>query len=123
MFILLFINNFLFLTGDVFVARYHSSTNYVADNKREAGALFLNHLIDVGAVIMNGTMITTGPHLENYISDLDLGRWGNYNVHNARSNVERHLRSNDIRVQEYGVPGRYRCNLQYPKYGEGKNLF
>jgi hypothetical protein len=59
-------------SGDEFVARYRSIGNYVADNKREAGAIFLNHLIDLGAVVM----ITAGPNLEHYITELDLGRWG-----------------------------------------------
>jgi hypothetical protein len=79
-----FINNFFFLTGDEFVARYHSIGNYVADNKREAGAIFLNHLIDLGAVVKNGPMITAGPNFVRYVEYLDLGRWGHYNVHNAR---------------------------------------
>jgi hypothetical protein len=105
------------LTGDGFVAKYDSIDNFVADNKREAGAIFLNHLIDVGAVI------TAGPRFQRYVESLDLGRWGHYNVHNARSSLENHLGSNNIIKREYGVPGRYRCNLKFPRYGEGNNLF
>jgi hypothetical protein len=110
-------------SGDEFVARYRSIGNYLADNKREAGAIFLNHLTDLGAVVMNGPMITAGPNLEHYITELDLGRWGHYNVHNARSSVEKHLGSRNFKLLEYGEPGRYRCNLQFPKYREGKKLF
>jgi hypothetical protein len=95
----------------------------VADNKREAGTIFLNHLIDVGAVVMNGRMITAGPRLQHYVQSLDLGRWGGYHVHNARSSLEKHLGTGNIIKKEYGVPERYRCNLKYPRYGPGNNLF
>ena len=105
------------------MARYRSIGNYLADNKREAGAIFLNHLTDLGAVVMNGPMITAGPNLEHYIMEIDLGRCGHYNVHNARSSVEKHLGSRNFKLLEYGEPGRYRCNLQFPKYREGKKLF
>jgi|LakMenEpi03Aug12_release.lakeMendotaPanAssembly.Ray.scaffolds.fasta_scaffold386341_3 hypothetical protein len=116
---LFFINNFLFLTGDAFVAKYDSIDNFVAENKREAGAIFLNHLIDVGAVVMNGLMITTGPNFRQYVQSLNLGRWGHYNVHNARCSVETHNGKDNILFLETGGRGRYRCTLQYPIYGPG----
>ncbi len=52
----------------------------------------------------------------NYVADNSRA----YNVHNARSSVEKHLGSKNFKLLEYGEPGRYRCNLQFPKYGEGK---
>ncbi len=74
------------------------------DNKREAGARFLNHLIDLGAVIMDGPIITAGPNFQRYVAYLNLGRYGHYNVHNARCGVEQHLGTERFRKQEYHPP-------------------
>jgi hypothetical protein len=103
--------------GDEFMAHDPSMENYVNRNKREAATIYLNRLIDLGVVIMHDDMITTGPNLEHYITELDLGRWGHYNVHNARNNVEHYLGSSKFLFLQTGTPGRYRCNLQYPIYG------
>jgi hypothetical protein len=81
------------------VARYRSIGNYVADNKREAGAIFLNHLIDLGVVVMNGPMITAGPNLEHYITELDLGRWGHYNMQQQKLQVTGVWRTGTILLQ------------------------
>jgi hypothetical protein len=104
------------------VARYHSIRNFVADNKREAGTMFLNHLIDVGAVVMNGPIITAGPNFLRYVEYLDLGRFGYYNVHNARCGVEHHLGEGNFTFLQTGGPGRYICSLQFPIYGPSKTL-
>ncbi len=95
------------------------------DNKREAGTKFLNYLIDGGAVTMIGPIITAGPRFQQYLQSLEesLGRVGGYHVHNARSILEKHLGTKNIIKKEYGVPDRYRCNLKYPRYGPGNNLF
>jgi hypothetical protein len=92
----------------------------VADNKREAGTIFLNHLIDVGAVVMYGHRITAGPNFLLYKESLDLGRFGCYNVHNARCGVEHHLGVGRFKFLETGTPGRYICTLQFPIYGPSK---
>jgi hypothetical protein len=102
------------------VARYNSIGNYVADNKREAGAMFLNHFINVGAVVMNGPMITAGPRFLRYVEYLDLGRWGHYNVHNACCGVEHHLGVGNFTFLQTGEPGRYICTLHFPIYGQSK---
>lgn len=94
----------------------------MADNKREAGTIFLNHLIDVGAVVMNGHLITAGPRFVRYREDLDLGRFGYYNVHNARCGVEHHLGVRHFTFLQDGEPGRYTCALQFPIYGPSKTL-
>ncbi|EFX80132.1 hypothetical protein DAPPUDRAFT_318748 [Daphnia pulex] len=106
--------------GDPFVARYHTVDNFVDNNKREAATIYLNHLIDLGVVIMNGLMITTGPNFQQYVQRLDLGRWGHYNVHNARCSVENHLGRGNFLFLETGGPGRFHCTLQYPRYGQDK---
>jgi hypothetical protein len=75
---LLFINYFSFFSGDPFAARYSTSENYVDDNKKEAATIFMNHLIDLGVMTLNGSR---GPNFQDYVQSLDAGRWGHYNAH------------------------------------------
>jgi hypothetical protein len=51
------------------------------------------------------------------------GRWGHYNVHNARNSVEHHLGVGNFVFLQTGTPRRYRCTLQYPIYGQSKKMF
>jgi hypothetical protein len=106
--------------GDDFVAEYHTADNYVDSNKREASTIFVNHLIDLGVVILNGRRITTGPNLPDYVRNLDMESRGFYNVHNARCAVERKLGRKNFYCSETGSPGIYRCSLQFPNYGRDK---
>jgi hypothetical protein len=118
---LLFINYFSFFSGDPFVVSYSTRDNYVADNKREAATIFMNHLVDLGVVTLNGPRVTTGPNFTAYVQSLDLGRWGHYNVHNTRCVVERHLGPGNF-FSLRGGAGRYHCSLQYPCYGRGNGI-
>ncbi|XP_046463746.1 uncharacterized protein LOC124209687 [Daphnia pulex] len=77
--------------GDPFVARYATADNYVDDNKREAATIFVNHLINLGVVTLNGRRFTTGPNLKQYASSLEMWNRGYYNVHNARCAVEKYF--------------------------------
>jgi hypothetical protein len=104
------------------VARYATADNYVDDNRREAATIFINHLIDLGVVILNGRRVTTGPNLQQYVNSLDMGRRGYYNVHNARCAVEKYLGRRHFYSSETGDAGRYTWNLQYPTHGRGKMI-
>jgi hypothetical protein len=115
----LFIDYFSFFSGDPFVARYLTNDNYVDDNKREAATIFMNHLIDLGVVTLNGRR---GPNFQAYVQSLDAGRWGHYNVHNACCAVERHLGTKNLVFSLTGEAGRYNCCLQYPRYGIGNRI-
>jgi hypothetical protein len=105
--------------GDPFVARYLSVDNYVDDNKREAVTIFMNHLIDLGVVTLNGRR---GPDFQAYVERLDAGRWGHYTLHNARCLVKRHLGARNFVFSPTGEEGRYNCSLQYPRYGRGNRI-
>ncbi len=116
---MLFIVYFPFFSGDPFVARYLSNYNYVDDNKREAATIFMNHLIDLGVVTLNGRR---GPDFQAYVERLDAGRWGHYTLHNARCLVKRHLGARNFVFSPTGEEGRYNCSLQYPRYGRGNRI-
>jgi hypothetical protein len=105
------------------VARYATADNYVDDNKREAATIFVNHLINLGVVTLNGRRFTTGPNLKQYASSLEMWNKGYYNVHNARCAVEKYFGRRNFYFSETGGPGRHRCSLQFPNYGTGKRNF
>ncbi len=105
------------------MARYATADNFVDNNKREASTIFVNHLIDLGVVTLNGRRVTTGPNFQEYVRSLDMGSRGYYNVHNTRCVVEGKLGRRNFYCSETGGPGRYRCSLQFPNYRTGKRNF
>jgi hypothetical protein len=94
----------------------------IKDETREAATIFINHLIDLGVVTLNGRRVTTGPNLQQYVNSLDMGRRSYYNVHNARCAVEKYLGRRNIYSSETGDAGRYTWSLQYPTHGRGKRI-
>ncbi|EFX83883.1 hypothetical protein DAPPUDRAFT_239471 [Daphnia pulex] len=74
--------------GDPFVAEYFSHSNNVKENKRQCATKFLNHLIEMGVVTLDGHR---GENFNAYVVSLNAKSWENFIVHNARTKVEHAL--------------------------------
>jgi hypothetical protein len=101
---------FLFL-GDPFIGYFRSNFNYVADNKRQRATIFINHLIEIGA--MSNTFPPGPSFMQNKEKLRTYNQKGNFSLHNARNLVEKSECFKFVNFKESGKKGIFICNLRY----------
>jgi hypothetical protein len=78
------------VTSDPFVAIFYAHNNPVSENKRKSATIFVNHLIVIGAMTIDGQK---GEKFEDYVDsleDVNASR-GYFTVHNARTKMDNFL--------------------------------
>jgi hypothetical protein len=88
---------------------------YSKENKRVCATIFLNHLIDMGVVTLDGHR---GENFNTYVVSLNAESWGNFTVHNARTKVEHALGVGNFFKSDTGEPGCYKYYLRYAPHGQ-----
>jgi hypothetical protein len=102
------------------VAQYIGNDNYVDDNKRECATIFLNHLIELCLMTLDGRR---GENFNAYVVSLNVESWGSFTAHNARTKVEHALGMRIFFKRDTGEPGCYKYYLRYASNGESNNNF
>jgi hypothetical protein len=106
------------VTGDPFVAIFYAHNNRVSEKKRQCATIFVNHLIVMGAMTIDGQK---GEKFKDYVDSLEAvnASRGYFTVHNARTKVDNFL-DRKVMKSETGEPGAYCCYLRYLHNNQSK---